>query len=279
MSWLLLGYDVESGEPDSPVTRQFIEALRHAHGEHDAPGTLFLRGQTLEANVEAIRSTMADGLFDYGQHTWSHVLFKTLWQVNDEGERIIPGGSVEQIATEVDRAQSAIRELLGVESIALTTPWGCYRGLGDRPDLLAIVHMAGIRIVRSWFRNEHDWVPVPLERQPFCYVAQGFGDIMEFPGGGRHDCDWGNRLGFEPRAFENVEDYAEYVASQLDTIAAEDWAFVYNQHDTTTMRWDPGMVVVRRLIERAHELRVRVGLYREYYREYCEERRAAEGEV
>jgi hypothetical protein len=94
---------------------------------------------------------------------------------------------------------------------------------------------------------------------------------MEFPITGRHDCDWGNRLGFEPRAFDGVTDYAEYVASQLDIIAANDWAFVYNQHDTTTMRWDPGMVVVRRLIERARELGVSVGLYRDYY-EQCRAR-------
>jgi len=265
MSWLLLGYDVESSEPDSPVTRRFIESLRRAHGELEAPGTLFLRGQTVEHNVEAIRSTMADGLFDYGQHTYSHVLFKTLWQINDEGERIVPGGSVEEIATEVDRANTVIRELLGVEVIGLTTPWGYYRGLGDRPELLAILHGNGIRFVRSWMRNERDWVPVTPDVQPFFYEAQGFADILELPITGRHDCDWGNRLGFEPREFTCVEDYADYVASQLDTIAANDWAFVYNQHDTTTVRWDPEMVVVRRLMERSRELDVRVGLYREYY--------------
>ncbi|MGD9495391.1 MAG: polysaccharide deacetylase family protein [Armatimonadota bacterium] len=266
MAWLLLGYDVESAEPDSPVTRQFVDTLRRTHGEHGAPATLFLRGQTLERNVEAIRSTMADGLFDYGQHTYSHVLFKTLWQINDEGERIIAGGSLEEIAREVDRAGTVIRELLGVEAIGLTTPWGYYRGLGDRPELLAILHGNGIRFVRSWMRNERDWVPVPLEVQPFFYVAQGYPDILELPVTGRHDCDWGNHLGFEPGRFDGVEDYAKYVAGQLDEIAARDWAFVYNQHDTTTVRWDPGMVVVGRLIERARRLGVTVGLYRDYYR-------------
>lgn len=273
MSWLLLGYDTENQEPNSPVTRQFVDVLRRVHGEAGVPGTLFLCGRTLEHNVEAIRATLADGLFDYGQHTYSHVRFKTLWQVNDEGERVMPGGSFEEIAIEVDRASTVIRELLGVTVTALTTPWGAYRGLGDRPDLLALLHGNGIRIVRSWFRNERDWVPVPLDLQPFFYVAQGFPEMLEFPGGGRHDCDWGNRLGFEPRSYDNVADYAEYVAGQLETIAANDWAFVYNQHDTTTMRWDPEMVVVRRLIARARELGVRVGLYREYY----DERRAAGG--
>lgn len=273
MSWLLLGYDVENLEPHSPVTRQFVDVLRRTHGEAGAPGTLFLCGRTLENNVGAIRSTVADGLFDYGQHTYSHVRFKTLWQVNDEGERVIPGGSFEEIAIEVDRATTVIHELLGVQVIALTTPWGAYRGLGDRPDLLALLHGSGIRMVRSWFRNERDWVPVPLEQQPFCYVAQGFPEMMEFPAGGRHDCDWGNHLGFEPQHYDNVADYAEFVAGQLETIAVNDWALVYNQHDTTTMRWDPEMVVVRRLIARARELGVRVGLYREYY----EQRRATGG--
>ena len=36
MSWLLLGYDVESAEPDGRTTRQFIDTLRRVHGELEA---------------------------------------------------------------------------------------------------------------------------------------------------------------------------------------------------------------------------------------------------
>ncbi len=274
MSWLLLGYDVESAEPDGGVTRQFIDALRRVHGELEAPGTLFLCGRTLENNADAVRATMADGLFEYGSHTYSHVRFKTLWQVNEEGETIHEGGSVAEIAREVDGANTVLREVLGVEPLGLTTPWGYYRGLGDRPDLLAVLHMAGIRYVRSWMRNDRDWVPVPLEVQPFFYEAQGFGDMLEIPMTGRHDCDWGNHLGFEPRRFGSVGEYAQYVAGQLDTVAENDWVFVNNQHDTTTVRWDPEMVLVRRLVERARELGMTVGLCGDYYEQRLRPREA-----
>ncbi|MEA3403511.1 MAG: polysaccharide deacetylase family protein [Armatimonadota bacterium] len=273
MAWLLLGYDVENPDPDSPVTERFMRVATRVHRELEAPGTFFLCGRTVESNVDAIRAALNTGLFDAGQHTYSHVRFKTLWQVNEEGETVHEGGSVAEIAREVDRASTVIRELLGVEVEGLTTPWGYYRGLGDRPDLLAILHLAGIRYVRSWMRNERDWVPVPLDRQPFFYAAQGFPELLELPLTVRHDCDWGNHLGFEPRRYDSVEPYARFVADQLEQVAAKDWVFVYNQHDTTTVRWDPEMVVVQTLIERARELGISVGLYRE-----CYEERLREGE-
>lgn len=264
-SWLLLGYDVESAEP--AVTRQFMRAAARVHEGLEVPGTFFLCGRTVEHSADAILAALETGLFEVGQHTYSHVRFKTLWQVNDDGEAVHEGASVAEIAREIDRANTVIREMLGREVLGLTTPWGYYRGLGDRPDLLALLHMAGIRYVRSWMRNAQDWVPVPLSRQPFFYEAQGFPTILECPVTGRHDCDWGNHLGFEPRAFDTLGEYAQYIGEQLRMIAVNGWAFVYNQHDTTTMRWDPEMVVVRGLIERARELGVRVGLYRDYYEE------------
>jgi hypothetical protein len=125
--------------------------------------------------------------------------------------------------------------------------------------------MAGIRYVRSWMRNADDWVPVPLTRQPFFYEAQGFPKMLECPIIGRHDCDWGNHLGFEPREFGTVDAYARYVAGQLDEIAENNAVFVYSQHDTTTMRRDPDMIVVRTLIERARELEIEVARCADYY--------------
>ncbi len=277
MSVLLLGYDVETQDPDSPVTRQFLEVASRVHEEMEAPGTFFLCGRTVENNTEALIETQKTGLFDYQSHTYSHVLFKCLWQVNDEGERLVRSGSIEQIAEEVDKANRVLKERLGVTVTGLTTPWGYYRGLGDRPDLLAILHGNGIRFVRSWMRNEKDWVPNPLEVQPFFYECQGFPDMLEFPMTGRHDCDWSRSLGFEPREFDNVQDYAEYVAGQLEIVAEHDWAWPYNQHDHSTMRHDPEMVVIRRLIEKARELGMEVALYRDYYKQRMAEKERAHG--
>jgi len=271
MSTLLIAYDVETQNPDSPVTRQFLEVATRAHGELEVPGTIFLCGPTVENNTQELLEAQKTGLFDYQSHTYSHVLFKSMWEVNEEGERLIRGGSIEQIAEEVDRANQVIKERLGVTCIGLSAPWGYYRGMGDRPDLLTIFHGNGIRFLSSWARNEKDWIPVSLDLQPFFYECQGFGDMLEFPVTGRHDCNWDKMVGFEPKKSETVEEYADYVASQLEIIAENDWAWLYFQHDHSGMRYDPEMVVVRTLVAKARELGMEIGLCRDYY-----ERRMAE---
>ena len=93
----------------------------------------------------------------------------------------------------------------------------------------------------------------------------------------RHDCDWSRSLGFEPRKFATVQEYAQYVAGQLEVIAANDWAWPYNQHDHSTMNFDPEMVVVRTLVTRARKLGIEVAFYRDYYDQRMAEkqRRAA----
>lgn len=266
MGWLLLGYDVENQDPEATATRDFLKTAARVHSELDAPGMLFLCGRTLEHNTDSVLEAVECGLFEVGSHGYSHIRFKTLWQVDHNGrEEVHEGGSLGEIVREVDRSCALIRNRLGIEPRGLTTPWGYYRGLGDRPDLLALLRSSGIRWIRSWMRNASDWVPVELSRQPFFYAAQGFPELLEIPLTGRHDCDWATNLGFEPREFGTVEAYADYVAGQLDTVAANDWVFCNNQHDTTTIRWDPQMIVVRRLVERARELGMRVGRFADYY--------------
>lgn len=94
MATLVMGYDVEFlavGEnlaragipeaveyPDLPQdsTAQGLELIRRAHTEFDAPATLFLCGRTITHALPAIHKAMEEPLFDFGQHTYSHVLFK-----------------------------------------------------------------------------------------------------------------------------------------------------------------------------------------------------------
>ena len=73
-----------------------------------------------------------------------------------------------------------IRKYLGRECIGLRTPFGYYRGLRDRPDLLEIVRDTGHRFVTSWGRNEQNGNPTPWV-QPFAYAEEGFPDLLEIP--------------------------------------------------------------------------------------------------
>jgi len=261
MGTLLIGYDVEVQDPDSPVTAQFLSRAAEVHAELGAPATLFACGRTAENNTQAFLSASRAAPLDLQQHTYDHVLLKTLCQVNHQGTTVIRGGSIEQIAESIGRANRVMYERFGIVCRGLTAPYGYYRGLGDRPDLLAIIHGMGIRFIRSWMRNSLDWVPNPLAIQPFTYAPQGFPDLMEFPLTGRHDCDWSNHLGFEPEWVKTKEDYKRYVLSQLDVLQEHDKTWSWLQHDHSTMTHDPEMEILQALVRHARQIGMAVELY------------------
>lgn len=265
MGALLIGYDVETQDPGSPITAQFLLRAGEVHAELGAPATLFACGRTAENNTEAFLNALQAAPFDLQQHTYDHVLLKTLCQVNHEGTSVIRGGSVEHIAESIGRANRVMLQRFGVACRGLTAPYGYYRGLSDRPDLLAIVHGMGIRFVRSWMRNCMDWVPNPIENQPFLYAPQGFPDLMEFPLTGRHDCDWPNHLGFEPEWVRTKEDYKRYMLSQLDVLQEHDRTWSWLQHDHSTMTHDPEMEILQALVRHARSIGMAVELYATVY--------------
>ncbi len=79
---------------------------------------------------------------------------------------------------------------------ALRTPFGYYRGLRDRPDLLEIVRDAGLRYVTSWGRNEENGNPTPWV-QPFTYAEEGYPDILELPFQFWLDVVWFDQHGYD----------------------------------------------------------------------------------
>ncbi len=272
MSALVIGYDVEVMEPESDVTRRFLEVATRTHAELEAPATLFLVGITARNNAEAVREAMRQAPFELGSHMYSHVLLKTLCQVNEQGTTVYPGGSYQQIVEEVDRSCQVLAEEFGVQCRSLCSPWGYYRGLSDRPDLLHVLHAAGIRICRTWMRNADDWVPVSLDLQPFWYEAQGFPDMLEFPITGRHDCNWPDYYGFEPGRFQNAGEFLDYLKIQLDYVKGIDGIWNATQHDHTTMKYDPEMTIMRGLIEHARSIGMEVLHFSEVYERMARER-------
>lgn len=181
---ILLGIDVESASEASRGYAQYGVEMFHALG---APVTFYLTGRTLEKYPEEFAALEADELVDLQCHTYDHLLLKTVFMDLPEGIRghndsrhfLVRGGSLEQIDEDLSRCERLFADILGRQPRGLTGPWGYYRGLQDRPDILEIVHRHGFRHLRTFARDARDCQPVPLEWQPFFYEPQGYPDILE----------------------------------------------------------------------------------------------------
>ena len=280
---LLIGYDTEFGSDDVPpglgppdATVQFLEAAATVHRDTGTSATLFLCGQTIEQNIAELRPLAEEGLFDLQQHTYSHQRLKPLWSI-PEGQELpewcAPGMSLEEIREEVSKTCAILRDELEADCTGLTAPCGCYLGLIDRPDILAVLHDLGIRFTRTVGR---DWrgafYLAPGARQekiqPFWYDDAGFGDILEFP---MHGNDYNVR---KEMGWENSEGYLAWTKRQIDDVAEREVVWSYAIHDHSAIRNDPELTLVRALLEYALEREVTVRSYREEYLIRMDERGA-----
>jgi peptidoglycan/xylan/chitin deacetylase (PgdA/CDA1 family) len=264
LATLLIGYDVETQDPNSKATEHFLKTASKLHRELNAPCTLFICGRTLENNLDEFKRIKAEysDLFDLQQHTYSHVLLKTVFQENDQGMTMFRGGTLEQIREEVRKPIELMKQLLDVDCIGLTGPYCYYRGLSDRPDILEILHELGIRFVRTFGRNQFDWQPVTFKVQPFWYDTQGFGDILECPIQGWQDCIMRDQIGWA-----NREGYLSELKKNLDHIAKNNLVWGYAQHDWSSIKEDPDMSITRAMIEYAQSIGVKLMSYLDFYTE------------
>ena len=264
MATLLIGYDVETQDVKSEATKQFLKVAPKLHKELNAPCTFFICGRTLENNLEEFKQVKAEygDLIDFQQHTYSHVLLKTVFQENEHGKTLFRSGTLEQIREQVKRPIELLKEHLNVDCIGLTGPYGYYRGLSDRPDILEILHELGIHFTRTYARNERDWQPVAFEIQPFWYEPQGFPDMLEFPVQGWQDCIMRGEIGWD-----NRDGYLNHIRRDLDYIAEHDLVWGYVQHDWSSIRGDADMSITRGMIEYAHKIGVELKSYLEFYKE------------
>lgn len=261
MAALLLGYDVEWGEPE--VTRAFLQQAMRVHESMEAPCTFFATGRTLEKNVEAFKAVAArPDLFDIQSHTYSHTLLKTVCQDRDGEITIFRGGSIEVLRDEISRSVELTRDLLGLEVIGLCGPYCYYRGLCDRPDILEVAHDCGIRFTRTWGRNEKDWQPTELSLQPFWYEPQGFGDILELPVHGWQDCIWRDEYGWA-----NIRGFLDYQCSLVDEAAKRDSVLNLCAHDWSSIREDPELTITAGILSHARKRGLRIMSFKRYYEE------------
>ncbi|MFC0680977.1 polysaccharide deacetylase family protein [Lysobacter korlensis] len=258
MPTFLIGYDVEHLDPE--VTRPFLRRAAELHREYGVPATLFVLGQTLERNVDALGQFVDDPLFDIQQHTYSHMPLKTLVQRNSRGTELILGGSLDRTREEVSRTSELLEEHLGVRCTGLTGPYTYYRGLADRPDILQVLDECGIEFLRTYGRNEHDWQPVPLEVQPFWYSLQGFPGLLEYGVTGWADCLLREELGWDDH-----DGYLSELRRNLDLIEERDLVWSYLQHDWASLRGDPGMTLTETLLREVRDRGIEAMRYIDHY--------------
>ncbi|MBC7327174.1 polysaccharide deacetylase family protein [bacterium] len=259
MATLLIGYDVESGEPD--VTRRFLELAWELHNRYLAPCSFFLVGRTLEiVGAEAFKPFVNNPLFDLQQHTYSHLLLKTVYIDDGEKIQLVRGGTLEEIERDVSKASRLLKDMLGIDCIGLTGPWGYYRGLCDRADILEILHKIGIRFTRTWARNEKDYQPTPFEVQPFWYEHSGFPDILECPCQGYQDIYWYWIYG------EDMEGYKAYLRECADLVRERNWVWGYGAHDHTAIK-DKNLSQIEFLIKYAQDIGIKIQTYKDFYEE------------
>ena len=236
---ILMGYDVETA---SVSTAGFLQGAARMHRELDVPWTIFVTGKTLETRTDDLRAAAEDERLEIAQHTYDHTLLKSVFMDPRDG-RPCPhgggrtyfqaGGSLQQIEQEVRTTQDMIQRLLGRTCLGLTGPWGYYRGLLDRPDLLDILHRCGIRYLRTYARDHRDCQPTPFDVQPFVYDQQGFPEMLELGVQGYQDDFYWQR--FDDR--RHGPTYLDYLLAMLDRVHDHElvWSVCSHDHNTETV--------------------------------------------
>lgn len=230
MGSLLMGYDIETQNPNG--TRLFVEAIRALHRKLEWPFSLFCCGQTVALQPQYFAELARDPLIDIESHTYTHMRLKTVYIMGPQaatvhkGARVFRGGSVEQVEEEIAKTNTLLEPLLGRKVEGLTGPWGYYRGLADRPDLLDVCARHGLHFLRTWARDHLDGQPTPYQ-EPFFYSSQGHPEILECFVHGYQDDFYYNAFCEQP----HPQGFKGYLLELAGQIASENLTWSACSHD------------------------------------------------
>jgi peptidoglycan/xylan/chitin deacetylase (PgdA/CDA1 family) len=271
---ILFGVDVETASEDARGFAKYAAELFH---DLECPVTWYLTGKTLEMFPDEFTRVAKDGCFiELQAHTYGHMLLKSVLMQVPEGRTVHgktdwyyePAGRFDEIDQDLRRCQKLFEDILGRRAVALTGPWGYYRGLGDRPDLLELVDRHGFRILRTFARDEHDANPVPIEWQPFFYRIQGYPSLLELMIHGYQDDFYWEALEGPGRD----QSYLEHQKRLAERVAAEGltWSLASHDHGCATREgFERKAAWFRGLIQHAKALGIRFMTATEYFGEVC----------
>lgn len=268
---ILFGVDVECNSEASAGYCRYATELFH---QMEVPVTWYVTGKTLEMYPAEFREVEQSPYVELESHTYSHMLLKTVCyrpfaspgEFGGPGVTVVRGGSVPEIDADLGRAQDVFRDVLGRAATAFTGPWGYYRGLADRPDLLEVLHRHGFRAIRTCARCEGDSQPVPLEWRPYWYEAQGFPDMLECL---IHDFQ-DDYLWREFGSPAPEDRYADHLKGVADRVAAGDLVWSIDTHDhgcETREGFERKGAWMRELMAYGKDLGIRFVRMTDYYAE------------
>jgi hypothetical protein len=174
----------------------------------------------------------------------------------------LPESSPVVLREELGITSELVRKYFGHECVGLRTPFGYYRGLRDRSDILGIVAETGLRYVTSWGRNEQNANPSPLEVQPFRYTEEGYPGLLEIPFQFWLDAIW-----FDLNGWGNGEEFGRVLERAIDEVAETDAVYGACFHDWAVVAADEERTGwIRHAIEHARKRDVEVLSYTDYWR-------------
>ncbi len=266
MTLYVAAYDTES--PDCLAACRRIVAVHRRHG---MPATFFITGKALEANPQEYRALLDDPLFEIASHTHSH---KMLHDHPICGRAASPS----VVRDEVLLGKRWVEQVFERPCLGLRPACGFAHGLKEAPEVLQLIHGAGLRYVSSVLWGPLFSLPAPLTA-PFDYTPQGFPGLWELPGHGWHEnlLKGNNRVGAlllllfpllmpeaVPASYVQTpeEEFAVNNRVFIDRAAAEGMPHVsLIWHPWSLYAFDPEMKMLEMTFRYVRELGLRAGTF------------------
>jgi len=153
--------------------------------EYGVKATFYILPEAAEPDVEVWRKAVADG-HEIGNHTMSHPCSGNTIFMRDNA---LEDYTLERIAAEIDRAQAAIRDLLGVEPRTFAYTCG-HTSVGRGTQLQSYIPLVAERFLagRGWRELRHNCPEfcdmahlygVPVDQEPFEEAKRLIDDARE----------------------------------------------------------------------------------------------------
>lgn len=256
----LIGYTIEKSH-DPRITRAFLRNVWGYHTEHNIPATFFLLGKSIEENHGDLQPFAESGLFDFAQHTYSHVAFKDIDEKRADGQRnYLPGAPLDMVEEEIARTNSLISARFSLECSGVEGARGYYLGIQDRPDIAEALIGNNLRYCVTYCRNENGWNPVELAAQPYWHTLEGKGEILEIPNQGWQDAAYIKEYGAA-----SVGDYYCFCETLAQSAAKGEMAVSFIMHDWTNLQWDPAFSHTIALYERIKSMGMPMLNFKQYF--------------
>lgn len=251
----------EEGRIEREGNLELIGRLNNLMDRHDAGRTFFVLGGFLDLCAHQLGSDYLRQVFspenhlvEIAQHTYGHPVISPIPTRPDKAPI-----SVDELRTELETADNALRGILGLDNIVgFRTPLGYAGGLTQHLEVLDVLKEAGFLYVSSNLRNQDGGINAPLvengqTRQPLIYKN----GLVETPTHGWHDSAFtgtSRTKGTEgyPTTPDGIFEHYSSLFVQAKDISEETGNVIYIglvMHPWAIKKYDSNLTVLTRLLE------------------------------